>query len=124
MSDSDNRHISRDSLFILAELRLQGERVTHKLKVRNLSNSGLMGEGDAPVVRGDAIEVQLRNVGWVQGTVAWLQGNRFGVAFAQDVDVKSVRAPVQSDHDPNEQFRRKLLSGQMHLPSGPARKVI
>lgn len=124
MSDSDNRHISRDSLFILAELRLQGERTTHKVKVRNLSGSGLMGEGDVPVTRGDAIEINLRHIGWVSGHVAWMQGTRFGMAFAQEIDDKPVRAPLSSDHDPNEQFRRKLMSGVVNVSTGPVRKVI
>lgn len=122
MSDSDNRHISRDSLFILAELRVQGERGLHKVKVRNLSVSGLMGEGEVPVARGDAIEINLRHIGWVSGHVAWMQGNRFGMAFAQEIDVKPVRSPLKED--PDEQFRRKLMSGVVNLSTGPVRKVI
>lgn len=124
MSEADNRHISRDSLFILAELRLAGQSVDHRVKVRNLSAGGLMGEGDAPVARGDQISINLRNVGWVNGSIAWVQANRFGVAFAKDIDVTRARAPQQSRPDNDDLFRRKLLSGVQHLPHGPVRTVI
>ncbi|HET9629555.1 MAG TPA: PilZ domain-containing protein, partial [Novosphingobium sp.] len=82
MSDSDNRNISRDSLFILAELRLDGREDEHRVKVRNLSSGGMMAEGSVKVTRGERVEVNLRNVGWVEGSVAWVQDSRFGVAFA------------------------------------------
>ena len=124
MGDGDNRHISRDSLFILAELRLSGQAVDYRVKVRNLSSGGMMAEGDAPVGRGDSIAVNLRKVGWVDGSVAWVQGNRFGVAFAREVDVAQARAPLAPPPDPDETFRRKLMSGISQAPSGPVRKVI
>jgi len=124
MGDGDNRHISRDSLFILADLRLAGQPVDYRVKVRNLSSGGMMAEGDVPVGRGDAICVSLRKVGWVDGSVAWVQGNRFGVAFAREIDVTQARAPLPAQPDPDEAFRRKLLSGVPQMPSGPVRKVI
>lgn len=124
MSDGDNRHISRDSLFILAEMRLAGDTSERRVKVRNLSAGGLMAEGDMAVARGDEISINLRNIGWVEGSVAWVQANRFGVAFARDVDVAKARAPQQSQPDPDDLFRRKLLSGVPQTPAGPLRKVI
>ena len=122
MSDGDNRHITRDSLFILAEMRLDGSDTEYRVKVRNLSPGGMMGEGDAIVARGDSISINLRSVGWIDGLIAWVQGNRFGVSFAKDVDVKLVRAPL-AKADPDEQFRRKLLTGVQQVPTGPIRKV-
>ena len=124
MGDGDNRHISRDSLFILADLRLAGQPVDYRVKVRNLSSGGMMAEGDVPVGRGDAITVNLRKVGWVDGSVAWVQGARFGVAFAREIDVTQARAPLQAHPDPDEDFRRRLLSGVPQMPNGPVRKVI
>ncbi|MBC2665070.1 PilZ domain-containing protein [Novosphingobium flavum] len=92
MTDFDNRQISRDSLFILAELRVDGQNETHRVKVRNLSPGGMMAEANLRVVRGEKVAVNLRNAGWVEGSVAWVQENRFGVAFAEDIDPKAVRA--------------------------------
>lgn len=122
MNDSDNRNISRNSLFILAELKVEGGEAEHRVKVRNLSAGGMMAEGPVKVVRGERVDVNLRNVGWVGGTVAWVQDNRFGVAFADDVDPAVIRVPVATGE---EQAPRPLKSIYAKLPApGPARKII
>ncbi|WP_417602756.1 PilZ domain-containing protein [Novosphingobium anseongense] len=97
MDGSENRQIARDSLFVMADLRLPGSNDEHRIKVRNLSAGGLMGEGAVRVSRGDEIEIKLRNVGWVAGSVAWVQDDRFGVAFRDEIDPKVARASVGSD---------------------------
>ena len=101
MDDCENRQITRDSLFLLADVRLDGVDGDHRAKVRNLSAGGMMGEGAVYVRRGTALKVQIRNIGWVEGTVAWVQSNRFGVAFADEIDPKLARAPlIEGDHTP------------------------
>jgi len=94
MADQDNRHLSRDSLFLLADLRLQGEDSVAKVKVRNLSAGGMMAEGPTKAVRGGLVSVNIRNIGWVEGEVAWVQGDRCGIAFSEDIDPIVARAPV------------------------------
>lgn len=91
MSNHVYRILPRDSLFVLAELRLQHTGETHSVKVRNLSATGLMGEGDVRVLAGQLISVNLRNLGWVDGRVAWVQESRFGIAFTQEIDHLLVR---------------------------------
>jgi hypothetical protein len=73
---------------------LLGAEEEHRIKVRNLSAGGMMGEGPVRVSRGDPIEVNIRNIGWVAGSVAWVQDDRFGVAFGEEIDPKVARAPV------------------------------
>ncbi len=95
MSSVDTRDASRDSLFLFAELRLDGRDDRTRVKVRNLSAGGMMVEdGGLAVSRGDRVVVDLRNVGTVRGSIAWVQGNRFGIAFENAVDPKLARAPV------------------------------
>ena len=94
MSNVDTRQVNRDSLFLLAQVRVDGQDAVHRVKVRNLSAGGMMAEGDAPIDRGSPVTVELRNIGAVEGSVAWIQGNRFGVAFAEEIDPKLARAPV------------------------------
>jgi hypothetical protein len=94
MVGSENRHIARDSLFVMADLRLTGSQEEHRIKVRNLSAGGMMGEGPVRVVRGDRLEVNIRNIGWIAGSVAWVQDNRFGVAFKEEIDPKIARATI------------------------------
>lgn len=93
MSNIDTRQVNRDSLFLLAQLRVDGQQAVSRVKVRNLSAGGMMAEGDAKVVRGTLVAVELRNIGWVEGSVAWRQDNRFGIAFVDEIDPAVVRAP-------------------------------
>ena len=93
MSKVDSRQVTRDSLFLLAQLRVAGQDGVHRVKVRNLSAGGMMAEGQVKIVRGSAVSVDLRNLGWVDGVVAWKQDNRFGIAFGEDIDPAAVRGP-------------------------------
>ncbi len=94
MTNVDTRQVQRDSMFLLARLRVEEEGTEHQVRVRNLSAGGMMAEAHVDVVRGTAISVELRNLGWVRGTVAWRQDGRFGIAFAQEIDPSVVRVPV------------------------------
>jgi hypothetical protein len=96
MSNVDTRQVPRDSLFLLAQLRVDGREGETRVKVRNLSSGGMMAEGDVAVTRGSLVSVELRNLGWVEGAVAWKQDNRFGIAFVNDIDPAVVRAPAAS----------------------------
>ena len=96
MNNVETRQIERDSLLLLAEVRVDGGAASYRVKVRNLSAGGMMAVGDAQVARGALVTVELRNVGEVKGSVAWVQDDRFGIAFAEEVDPKLVRAPVGS----------------------------
>ena len=93
MSNVDTRQVNRDSLFLLAQLRVDGQDEVSRVKVRNLSAGGMMAEGEARVARGSLVMVELRNVGWVEGSVAWKQDNRFGIAFVDEIDPGIVRGP-------------------------------
>ena len=99
MNTSENRQVDRDSLFLMADLRVPGEDGEHRIKVRNLSSGGMMGEGRVRVVRGIMVEVSIRNIGWVEGVIAWVQDDRFGVAFRQEIDPKRAREPVAAKVD-------------------------
>jgi hypothetical protein len=94
MNESESRQISRDSLFVLAELRLDGSAASHKVKVRNLSSGGLMADAPLKVQRGQLVSIELRNIGWIEGSVAWVQDSRFGIAFREEIDPKIARAPM------------------------------
>jgi hypothetical protein len=94
MVNVETRQIERDSLLLIAQLRVDGGEAEYRVKVRNLSAGGMMAEGQVPVTRGVLVSVGLRNIGWVEGTIAWKQDDRFGIAFAEEIDPKVARAPV------------------------------
>lgn len=95
MSNVDTRQVGRDSLFLLAQIRVDGNENEFRIKVRNLSAGGMMAEGEVPVARGAHVIVELRNIGPVEGSVAWTQDNRFGIAFVDEIEPKLARAPVE-----------------------------
>jgi len=99
MTGVETRSVARDSLFLLAEIRVEHEAEAHRIRVRNLSDGGMMGEGNLRVQRGHRLSIELRNIGSVNGTVAWVQDNRFGIAFDEEVDSQRARRPLQSDDD-------------------------
>ena len=94
VTELDHRQVGRDSLFLMADIRLLGAGDEHRVKVRNLSGGGMMAEGHVKVIRGARLEINLRNIGWVEGVVAWIQENRFGIAFLEEIDPKIAREPI------------------------------
>lgn len=96
MDESEKRQIARDSLFVMVDIRLDGSPEEHRIKMRNLSSGGMMGEGDVRVARGAVLFVNIRNLGWIEGSVAWVQDNRFGLAFRDEIDPLLARAPVSA----------------------------
>ena len=94
MDAGENRQLGRDSLFLMADMRVDGADSETRIKVRNLSAGGMMGEGPVRVSRGEILYVNLRNLGWVEGSVAWVHQDRFGVAFRDEIDPKLARAHV------------------------------
>lgn len=119
MGDNDHRHIGRDSLFVLADLRIDGIGGEQRIRVRNLSGGGLMAEGSFPIQRGQQVWVGLRNIGWVEGSVAWLQDSRFGIAFRKEIDPRLARAPVVTGESTPRYVRPPLD----HQDVGELRKI-
>ena len=99
MTGVETRSVARDSLFLLADIRIEQTAEIHRVRVRNLSDGGMMGEGQLRVQRGHRLTIELRNIGAVNGTVAWVQDNRFGIAFDEEIDSQKARRPLQSGED-------------------------
>jgi hypothetical protein len=118
MGGTGHRTLARDSLFLSAELRIDGIEGEHKVRVRNLSSGGLMADGGPRVQRGAVVWVNLRNLGWVEGSVAWVQDSRCGIAFRDDIDPKQARAPIVTGEATPRYVRPPLQSGH-----GALRKI-
>jgi hypothetical protein len=98
-SDNANdtkRSDGRNSLFLKAILHFPASGNEAEVRVRNLSSGGMMAEASIQAIRGATVEVQLKNLGWVTGKVAWIAESRFGIAFDYPIDPKSARQSVGS----------------------------
>ena len=120
MSNVDTRQVNRDSLFLLAHLQVDGQPGVTRVKVRNLSAGGMMAEGDAKVIRGTLVAIELRNLGWVDGSVAWKQDNRFGIAFVDEIDPAVVRAPGPPAPEPTDFEIPRYTRNHQALPMSRA----
>ena len=77
-------------MFLLAAVRRpRGPDIA--VKVRNLSSGGMMAEFTGGLMRGDAVEVDLRGIGTITGKVAWTAPGRLGVQFDTAVDHRLAR---------------------------------
>ena len=117
MAGVDTRSVARDSLFLLANVRIEQQAETHRVRVRNLSDGGMMAEGSVFVQRGARLEVEMRNVGTVGGSVAWVQDKRFGIAFDREIDSHSARKPA--DPERNEPILTRDTSWAHRAPPPP-----
>lgn len=87
------RDTSRDSLFLIAELRIAGAEKGQQVRVRNLSSGGLMAEYAGKIDQGAVVELDVRGIGRVRGVIAWVAGGRIGVSFDRKIDPMAARKP-------------------------------
>ena len=84
----------RDSLFLTARLTFVGTPDSHEVRVRNLSEGGMMAEVDRVVDAATPVTLDLRGIGEVSGKIAWCTEGRVGIAFDHPIDPKKARKPV------------------------------
>jgi hypothetical protein len=89
-----NRNEARDSLFLMADMRIPGSPEITQVRVRNLSAGGLMAEFPSGLDQGLVVEFEVRGIGWIPGKVAWSAAGRIGVAFDRQIDPMMARKPV------------------------------
>lgn len=82
---------TRDSLFLTAYVRLGEEAALREVRVRNLSEGGLMVELAKVVDVGTPVALDLRGIGHVTGKVAWCTEGRMGIALDSPIDPKKAR---------------------------------
>lgn len=88
------RSRTRDSLFLMARLRFEGEAREREVRVRNLSEGGLMVDCARVMEPGTAVMLDVRGIGEVGGKVAWCTEGRIGIALDRPIDPKKARKPV------------------------------
>jgi hypothetical protein len=77
----------------------------HRLRIRNLSKTGLGGVLEVDLDHGENVSVHLPNSAPVTGTIVWRSGKAHGIHFQTVVDVDVVLAPKL----PAEKFAPRAL---------------
>ena len=97
VNELENRQRARTGVVLDAVLRVEGLLGEHRVSMRNLSAGGVMAVGDVAVRPGSSLSIHIDGIGWVGGVVAWVQDNRFGIAFSAPIDTA---AALGSTADP------------------------
>lgn len=84
------RHEKRDSLFLSAEVAIDGAP-PFSTRVRNLSAGGMMIDVNRDQIPGTPLVAELRGIGEVTGRIAWSSPGRAGVAFSEEIDPRLAR---------------------------------
>lgn len=87
---------ARDSLLLMALLKTAGQSEPLSVRIRNLSEGGLMAELPFDLPCDAPVEVEVRGIGWVTGRVAWQTQGRAGIAFDVPIDPRRARKPIGS----------------------------
>lgn len=91
---ASQRSRGRDSLFLMARLRFVDEQEGRDVRVRNLSEGGLMAECTRVADAGTPVMLEVRGIGEVSGKIAWCTEGRIGIALDTPIDPKKARKPV------------------------------
>jgi hypothetical protein len=88
------REKDRESMFLLASVVFENSSEKLSMRVRNISNGGML--VDCPDIheKGRPLIAELKGIGAVAGRVAWSNAGKMGVAFNVEVDPKLTRQPV------------------------------
>lgn len=120
MTVTEKRHSFRDSLLMSASCRIEENGTEIAVKLRNISPQGVMAEGLGAPAKGSKVSLNLRNLGWIEGRVAWVEDQRFGILFAQKIDPARVRQPVaEAAAAPASTMRRPLAVLLREIKSDP-----
>ncbi|WDF71680.1 PilZ domain-containing protein [Novosphingobium sp. KACC 22771] len=92
---ADQRNAPRNNLLLSSICHWPNRHIEERVKIRNVSATGLMAEGTHGATVGEMVVLELRNIGAIEGIVAWVQSNRFGVAFARPIDPVLLRSPAE-----------------------------
>ncbi len=82
----ESRQAIRHSVLFMAEIGRADGTLLGQVKIRNISSSGLMAETGLPFRVGEKVQVELRGIGSVAGTVVRRTTNKLALKFDLPID--------------------------------------
>lgn len=93
---------------MLAKLRIDGDPEPVTIRIRDLSAGGLRAQFAGPRLGRVRLAVEIRNIGWVEGSVAWQNDAHIGICFDTPI---------------NPEVSRISVTGSFAAPAPPLRVV-
>jgi len=90
----ETRSGERNSYFLQTLLKDTSGKELGKARVRNLSATGMMAEGNLGLTEGMKLSFTLRGIGDVTGEVVRVDAGQAGICFDQIIDPDLARKPV------------------------------
>ena len=94
MTANDHRASRRNQILLLAQMRVDGESVCFGIRIRDLSAGGLRAQFAERRLGKVRIAVDIRNIGWVNGSVVWQNDTHIGIRFDTPIDPEKARITV------------------------------
>lgn len=110
-STTQNRRSRRSNVLMAASIEASGTSTPVRLK--NLSSEGALVEGETLPIEGSSVLFRKKELR-LPGTVAWVKGNRAGIAFDKVLDPDTVLR-----HIPEPRPRARLNFRRPGLTSPP-----
>ena len=110
MSAVDTRDLKRDSLFMMADVRVESSPQVERVRVRNLSDRGIMVQGMLIAEVGQRVTVSLKKIGEVGGKIAWNQSARIGIAFDEPIDASKARTDLYGEKVEAPRYARPAVT--------------
>ncbi|MBX7536392.1 PilZ domain-containing protein [Qipengyuania flava] len=110
MPDTDLRNEKRDSVLMMAQLTVEGAGASERVKIRNLSNSGIQVEGPVLAGEGQRAVVSIRQIGDVGGTVTWTRSARIGIRFDEPIKADAARTSLVGDMPEAPRYARAAIT--------------
>lgn len=92
MCSDNTRAEERETFFLVSSLRLSPG--IQRINIRNLSPGGALIEPVEGAHKGAPAAIEIRNIGWVEATVAWIDEKRVGLRFHHSIMLSDVRRPI------------------------------
>lgn len=90
MENDQRRASDRESFYLISTLEVCLDQF--RIKIRNLSPNGALIEGVEGLRQGATARIDIRNIGWVDCTIVWIDSRRAGLRFTHSIDPGVVRA--------------------------------
>ena len=80
----DRRNSDRLDVAIWTQLTL-GQDTEFPVRITNMSTIGLMAMTPSNAAEGAKIQLELPEIGWIEGRIAWRLGDRIGIEFRKPI---------------------------------------
>lgn len=124
MTKLETRQRDRDRVLMFAQVSIENQAERHRVRLHDLSPRGVRAEGDVSVCPNMRLEIEFGKAGSAMGTVAWCDGQIFGLALEKDIEPDAVRRATIQAAQPSYEAPTFVRSHASNLDIGGLRRRV